>query len=167
MNVLIRKTTLKKRNIMEQNTNQQAPEQQQPQNDQKQGFDFAKIPMKEKVLAGLGLLGAVSTFLPLTKPIPFFGAPKIISAFEGVIALILYLGLIALSLFGDQIKLEEKLKNGLPSYIGYAVGGLAVILLLRMLSNSVPMSFMGIGFYLFVLVGVVTALIASNVIKLK
>lgn len=155
-------------NIMEQNTTP-APEQQ-PQNNQPQGFDFSKIPTQSKVVAGISLLGAISCFLPVySVSLGFLGnySVSMINAWEGVIILIGFLGIIALTLFGSMMKMDPQMIKNTPKYSVYAILGLLVVLVIQLTTNSVPLGGLGFGFYLALLSAAGVALVLHDVIKIK
>ncbi len=152
-------------NTMEQNTNQPAPEQQNSQ-----GFDFSKIPTTGKVLAVIGLVGIIASFLPLYKiNAGYFGSVSfsMINAWQGVICLLAFAGLIVFSLFGANMKMDQKLLAGMPKYMSYTAAASALIIILQLTSNSIPLQFLGIGFYLTIVSAAAAILVSHGVIKMK
>ena len=147
-------------NTMEQNQNNQ------PQ----QGFDFSKLSMKDKVIGIVGLVGVISIFLPFYRiSAGFFGSYSVsmINAWQGVISLLGFAGIITFTLFGSSLKMDEKLKSSLPMYISIGIVGLMVLLFIQVSANSIPIGGLSIGFYLALLSALASTLITANVIKLN
>lgn len=147
-------------NTMEQNQNNQ------PQ----QGFDFSKLSTKDKVVGIVGLVGIISVFLPFYRiSAGFFGSYSVsmINAWQGVLSLLGFAGIITFTLFGSSMKLDEKLKSSLPMYISLGILALMVLLFIQVSANSIPVGGLSIGFYLAVLSALASTLITANVIKLN
>lgn len=136
---------------------------QQPQGGQ--GFDFAKIPAKNKTFAIVGLVGAISTFLPLIS-IPYYGSYSVMRETEGVLSLILYIAFIAFNLFGATIQMDAKTKGNMPKYLSYGVAACAGILLIRLLPDG-GLGYVAFGFWVFLAAAIATVLFTHDVIKMN
>jgi hypothetical protein len=150
---------------MEQNTN---PTPQQPQGHQ--GFDFKNIPTQGKIMAIIGLVGLIAAFLPLYRiNAGLFGSYSVsmINAWQGVFCFLAFAGMIVFSLFGKSFKMDEKLLSNFPKYLSYAACAFALLILLQLSSNSVPLGFLGIGYYLTILASIASILVSHEIIKVK
>lgn len=147
-------------NTMEQNQNKQ------PQ----QGFDFSKLSSKDKIIGIIGLVGVISVFLPFYRiSAGFFGSYSVsmINAWQGVLSLLGFAGIITFTLFGSSMKMDEKLKASLPMYISFGILGLMILLFIQVSANSIPVGGLSIGFYLCVICALAATLVTTNVIKLN
>jgi len=134
------------------------------QNYQAQGapaVDFSKIPVSKLVLAGVAFVGVISTFLPLAK------GTKVLTQFQGSASLLLFLAIIAIALFAPAFKMDDKAKENMPKYISYIIAVLALSSLISFIGMDVPFKYISYGFWINILISLLTVVFSHNIIKME
>lgn len=148
---------------------------------QSNGLDFNSFSMKKKAILITAGVGLISCFLPAIS-FSMYGisnSSSIVSAGgEGYILLLGFIGVIAVTLFYDKMKLEEAKANKITKFTMVGVAAIWLIVIIRMMNagNSLAalgakapsiFSMLGIGFYLITIVLIAILLIYFDVIKLE
>ncbi len=149
---------------------QQQPVQQQQPATPGQGFDISKTPMKDWIFAGIAFTGVICVFLPwVTVSLGPWGSASANgwhSAF-GVLALLIFLGIAGLVIFGQVIGLNAETKDKILKFAPLGAASFCLIDIIRFLAESHGYGRPGFGLIVALLVSVGLILIGFKVIKLK
>ncbi|NTW32127.1 MAG: zinc ribbon domain-containing protein [Bacteroidetes bacterium] len=144
------------------------------------GFDITKIPLKDWIYAGIAFLGLISTFLPWvnvsTAYMGFGGSVSAngLNSIFGILALMGFFAVAALTIFGQLIGLTEKLCNQITSFTSIGIAASCLIFFITIFTSGqqailyIQVSTTpGFGLILALLASIALILIGFKVIKLK
>ena len=151
----------------QETNNAPAPENNEQKGGEEQKFDVNKVGKSSWIHGGIALVGAVSIFLPWVK-VSFMGMSSSasgINAWQGVIALLAYLGIAAIAILGNTLKIPAQVKGQIDRYGVFVPAAFTVWTLIDVLTTNIVQP--GIGLWLSLLASTALILIAYKVIKLK
>lgn len=151
----------------QETNNAPAPENNEQKGGEEQKFDVNKVEKSSWIHGGIALVGAVSIFLPWVK-VSFMGFSSSVSgikAWQGVIALLAYLGIAAIAILGNTIKIPAQIKGQIDRFGVYVPAAFTVWTLIDVLTTSLVQP--GIGLWISLLASAALILISFKVIKLK